>query len=379
MKRTVVLIVCLAVALTATVVMTSKIGKNVYYYEDRHSQQSSAAEMTLVGGISDYDKLVSALMNMIRFASVSERLTVFDYDGDLMDDLKRATDYLTQTYPIGNYAVSSIVYSPHYIASYCELQVSINYNHTYEEINTITRILSSEELEERMTDAIRSFTGKRVFDISGIDVNTDNVTGLFEKCWLQSDVYAYGLIKAEFVFYPKDASECLLEMVLSYADSKEEMIKAVSLTQDTVNGLTETFSGSDIKEKIAFTEEYLENNLEPDADSAYFFTEDFVVGKVLQPDTAVGAFSEGRASRVGTAMAASALLKGLGAENEVVSGILADGTRALWIYIDDGGEGGSGLFYDPNAVFGEEDDVKSVFAYGEAESIFSFNKELFGF
>ncbi|MBQ7623701.1 MAG: hypothetical protein IJS65_00310 [Clostridia bacterium] len=373
MKKTAVALISVFVLLIA-LVCVFVIGKNdSFYYSQEHVEETFMPE-TARKGISTYDSLVSAIKDMIISASASERLTLSDYEGDLIEDMKKATEYLTQTYPVGNYAVASIVYNPTFIASYCELQVVINYNHSYEEINSIAKVVTEEELEERIISQIRSFRTKRVFDLSDLNEYHD-IREVFEKCWAQSDLYAYGLSDVSFNYYPQNDRKGLLEIEINRTGSGVEILELIEMTEKNVQTVISEYNGGGgYLDIVHFTKDHLDDNVTYDRAATGIMNDaegSFI--KRVGEYTAEGAFNDGNAAQIGMTLAASTVMKRLDLKNTVVYGAL-NGDPYYFIMLKNGEDR---FFFDVTAGISGDGSAKYILNEKEAEKRFTWNKELY--
>ncbi len=372
MKRTTAVLTALLLSMLAFLCVFV-IGKgNSFYYSQEHVEESGIQSSPARKGISTYDGLVSALKDMIISANGSENLTVSDYEGDLIDDMKKATEYLTQKYPVGNYAVASIVCNPTFIASYCELHIAINYNHTYEEINSIAKVVTEEELEERITSHIKSFRTKRVFDLSSLGEYPD-IREVFEKCWMQSELYAYGLSDVSFNLYPQNDKNGLLEIEIKRADPSVETLDLIEMTEKNIQSVLSEYYGGGYSDAAFFIKDYLENNVTYDAAATQLMIQTEGRQARTGPYTAEGALNEGKASQSGMTLAASTLMKRLELKHTVVNGEYK-GSPYTFIMIKNGEEN---VFFDPTAGFTDGENAKYLFTQKEAEKRFSWNGELY--
>ena len=373
MKKTTVALIPVFVLLLALLFVFAIGNKDSFYYSQEHGEETFMPE-TARKGISTYDSLISAIKDMIISASGSERLTVSDYEGDLIEDMKKATEYLTQTYPVGNYAVASIVYNPTFISSYCELQVMINYNHSYEDINSIAKVVTEEELEERIISQIRSFRTKRVFDLSDLNEYHD-IREVFEKCWAQSDLYAYGISDVNFNYYPQNDKKGLLEVEINRTEPGVETLELVEMTEKNVQTvISEYKGGGGYLDVIHFTKDHLDNNVTYDKTATKIMTDaEGAFIKRIGEYTSEGALNEGKAAQSGMTLAASIVMKRLDLKNTVIYGAL-NGDPYYFIMIKNGEEK---VFFDVTAGIIGDGNAKYIFNEIEAEKRFTWNKELY--
>ena len=116
-KKSIAVFVCGLVLVTLCGCAKFKSDSSTYY--TREHVEPKSVQNTVVGGISTYDKLKESLEDIINSVQTDVSLIVVNYQGDILADLEKMTEYITDEYPLGNYGVSSIKFNTSFIASYC--------------------------------------------------------------------------------------------------------------------------------------------------------------------------------------------------------------------------------------------------------------------
>ena len=110
---------------------------------------------------------------------------------------------MTTTYPLGVYAVSSILFEQSRILHYQELSVTIQYRRSAEEIRSVEEVLDDEDFERRIVEMFRTFDGQRAFSFSWFDFSEEDFMPLLLKCWAAAGEYAVGLKEITYTSYPE--------------------------------------------------------------------------------------------------------------------------------------------------------------------------------
>ncbi len=114
-------------------------------------------------GITDYYELKTAITNLVH-TGISERIfRIAEYSGSLDEDLQKITAELNEQDPLAAYAVSTIVYEQSHVLSYQEVRVSIRYDKTAEERNSIIPVISTQDFERKTQLLLKTYPEKILY------------------------------------------------------------------------------------------------------------------------------------------------------------------------------------------------------------------------
>ena len=114
--------------------------------------------------IGSYDQMRSALIRMVDEGATKALFSLAEYPReDAREDMERAVEYVTDTYPIGAYAVEKINHSFGTNA----ISVDITYRHSAQEIAAIRTVRGTDGAREAVEDALDACEEKLVLQISG--------------------------------------------------------------------------------------------------------------------------------------------------------------------------------------------------------------------
>jgi len=383
MKKLLLALLCLLLAGGCSVLRPE--GEYHMWKAHADSQSSSAAE----GGntIQDYDSLRNAIRGIISAGMENDTLLVTGYPGDLDRDLSRIAREMTQLYPLGVYAVSSIVYKPTTILTHTEIAVSVQYSKTLAEMNSITEVTDMVDLERRMVYLFDSFNRSKVFAVTGFYDTEEDFRQRVEKCWLQSAEDAVGLSGVSYSFYPENSSDRLIQLDVSYLESGVELKRSSGDIRMRAQEICGGFDGSTDREKLDFVYDYLKNSVVYDLEAMRVVAETDGTQPKTNVYTAYGALIEGRAAQSGVALAAQVLCQELGLESQLIGGTL-EGEPYNWLYVNCDGEM---LHFDPTSQVAEQplpdapeeqpvpEDIRRqyLFDLAEGQLRFGWNKKVY--
>ena len=368
-KKIVVLL--LAASMFFMLVGCNESKKKTHYTRD-HKEPEKTMLAIQSGDIRNYEQLTKSLEDIIRSGIKSEILTVVNYDGVLVEDLERVTDYLINQFPLGVFSVASIVYKPNFIASYCELEVIVSYSRTYSEISNIVPITDKEDLYNRMGVMIEIQDFNNSYEIYALKLDADMLTRAFDKQWANSGVNAYGIKDINFGFYPAEYWErYILDVEFSYTDRMLSILDRVHETKSKAESIAASCNVSTFDGKINFVLDYLNSVVVYDSQASRVIEETDGRQAKTAIYTATGALLEDRAAQSGIAIAASVLLEELGIENTVICGREND-MPYYWLYIDNNEQT---MHFDPCAVYVDRDGC--FLTQSQAENRFTWDNELY--
>lgn len=341
MKKLLLALLCFLLAGGCSVLGT----EGEYHAWQAHTDSRSTGAAESGGAIQDYDSLRNAVRGIISAGMENDTILVTGYSGDLDRDLSRITLEMTKIYPLGVYAVSSIVYKPTTILTHTEIAVSVQYSKTLAEMNGITAVTDMADLERRMVYLFASFNRSKVFAVEDF-YDTDEVfLRRMEKCWMQSAEDAVGLSAVTYSFYPENSSTRLIEMNVAYLESGVELKRYSGDIRMRAQEICEAFAGSTDREKLDFVYTYLKDNVVYDLEAMRVVAETNGTQPKTNVYTAYGALVEQRAAQSGLALAAQVLCQQLGLESHIIGGTLED-EPYYWLYVNCDGEM---LHFDPTS------------------------------
>lgn len=153
MKRWLLLFLPLLLLLTGCSLMVDSAYLSVEPYTEPVKQESDEGYQTA----ENYLSLKNALLYFVEHGQEQGSIRVYDYSGDLSEDLPRAVEEVSEKDPLGAYAVDSMEAEASLIVAYQEVRVDIAFRRTPEQIESIEPSLSMNLLRDRIEEAVADY------------------------------------------------------------------------------------------------------------------------------------------------------------------------------------------------------------------------------
>lgn len=172
--------------------------------------------------VSNYSQLRSALTSLIDSGSDEALITLVNYPRkQLLSDMENAIAYVTQSYPIGAYAVESINYEHGNNSGQEVLSIKVAYRHSKTEIDKIQNVRGIEGAEEAIDKALADFRRSLVLQITSYE-DADFLQIIDDYCALHPDV-VMERPQVTAQTYPQQGQVRILELQLRYQTSRESL------------------------------------------------------------------------------------------------------------------------------------------------------------
>ena len=307
--------------------------------------------------ISNFDELKEAIIELIMAHETSGRIVAIAYETeDLQPDVDRAIEEILKYHPIAVYAVNEITSSVTKIVAISEINISIEYSHTRQQIDAIKSVLSISDLEEQLLDIMSDYGERAVFRTT-IQLSAQEVSDMIRYIYYQNP--------RKIVMRPVVAVEV-------FPETGEDRIFEISFDFGRPAGILRSLGGS-----LSLA---LQSNVEAaegDSDAEIllslarnliaFADYDEVTSRIPEHGpqnlaaTAFGALINGNAIGEGFAMAFKALSDELGLDARVVLGYV-EGRHHAWnlVYL-------YGNFYHIDVAFGDVRGLETTFLKTDAQ------------
>lgn len=209
----------LAVLLLLLGACTQREYLSVKPHEEQYVEQENA-DATV---ISDYEGLVSALLQQCSRHETNGLIRVYGYPGEIVEDVPKAVYYVAKQSALGAYAVDYITYDCAQVVSYYEISVDITFSRTMEQMQELIATRGENAIRLRVSDALQSYAptlalrvySTGVYDVEGFVREYYNENpGLLQVC---PDV--------QISFYPRNVAveEYIMQIDFSYPYPEEEL------------------------------------------------------------------------------------------------------------------------------------------------------------
>lgn len=204
-------------------------------------QEASASGQTLVE-VSSYLELREALAGMVENGAESATICVAPFDERRVDSIMEAAIlYLTETNPLGAYAVESVTYEKGFSGAVPAVAVTILYNNHQAQLRTIQWAEGMEEVQECVTAALEQFA-------SGVVLRVDGYEKIDMEQLLQdfADAYPEKVMEVPQVTvntYPLEGTDRVVEVKFTYQSNRENLRAMQERVQDVFDSAKLYVSG----------------------------------------------------------------------------------------------------------------------------------------
>lgn len=230
MKRIITLIV---VVLTCFGLMGCEmLLERDYTSVERHNEQYVEVEDSAALIVQNYIGLRNAVLYFIEEGMENGVIRVYDYDGDVSDDLTQVCLSIKQSTPLGAFAVEYISHERLNIVTYTELNIYITYRRSREQIKSIESI-ASEEFGEKLKEDLGETDTYMVYRFNYTE-DEERLMQLITDAAM--DVYLPGMPSFDVSLYPESGVQRIVEIDVRY-DGGEAIF---SSRMEELEGIIET-------------------------------------------------------------------------------------------------------------------------------------------
>ncbi len=260
--------------------------------------------------VSSYLSLKNALLNMIEESATEGVIRAESYSGSLSEELSRAVNEITESTPIGAYAVSSMTYDYSRIVSYYEIHINISYQHTQEELAAITYVTDTDAVRAALQDAMENYSSRLVLQIGSY--TSFDLDAAVEEIYLTYPEFVLELPETSMELYPETGSQRIMEIKFSYTHTAQELSEYQEILAEKLESLTWVYGNSSTdmtKAKRLYKRIGRSGELEQLQTGTHSLT-----------GSAYGALIDGYATCYGYAQAYRLLMENCGVSCEIVTG-----------------------------------------------------------
>lgn len=304
-KRVCALVLALALPLSGCQAMLERDQSSV----QAHTQSFTAREDPSALEAENYQELVSAVLYLVTQHTEEGIVRLYNYTGDVENDLTAACLEVVQKDPLGAFAVDYIKHQVTRIVSYYEASVNITFRRTAEEMAQIVSVTGSSAIKSELRSALSDFAPTCILRVSYFAEDGEYLLSLIRQAYYDTPLAAFGMPQTELALYPDSGIRRIVEIGLTYPGETEELKERQTELEEAVTDL--------LLNEMEFTWESLCRLLLDEVE----YDPDPVL------NTAYHAFLEGKANGEGLALAYKLLCDKAGITCTVVQGQTREGPR----------------------------------------------------
>lgn len=306
-------IIALALLLCLGLSGCSAMLERSYEASAPHVDRPATAEDSSTLRVKDYRELVLAVLYLVSQGEETGVIQLYDYAGDVETDLAAACLEVATQDPLGAYYVDYIKHELVRVVSYDQATLSLYYRRTPEQVASMVNVTGTSAIRAELRQALGSFDQEVVLRVAYLAEDEDSLAELVRQTYYGTPATALGMPQVEINLYPDSGSQRVVEILLTYPESAEELRQKYEALDRRIEQLTLPGPGgpdrpADIQASVAVG--VVEGLLE----AATFDTEGDA--------TPYAALVEGRANSEGMALAYSLCGKKIGLSCEIVEGAL---------------------------------------------------------
>ena len=288
---------------------------NREYFSSSDHVEYSVSESASVLQAENYQGLVNAILYFVTEHEETGLIHLSNYAGAMAADLDRACGEVCTEDPLGAYAVEEITHTYANMTSYYEVQISISYARTPEEVGAIVPAAGSTAIRQTISAAMAAFSDKCVLRMSYFTGDADSLRQLAYQTWLDTPLAALVRPKITVELYPKSGTSRIVEVGLEWPGNTAELVEQRAALEQEALALLERM---DTPPEELTLEELLKSLRRA------------AICDAAGGDTAYSVLGEGRGNDRGMALALRLLCQLADLEATVAEGQL-NGAPRFWI------------------------------------------------
>ena len=187
--------------------------------ETLHSAQPYERPPEVKVEVSDYDELKDAVLDFVMQHESSGEI-VYNYDGDdVKADVDRACDEIMHNHPFGAFAVSDITGLTIKIGSYFEVDISIEYKRTKQQMEhvNIVNVSTQRYLRSELLSVMSGYLDEAVFRTT-LNITAEDITAFVSETYYQNPRSIVMLPVTAVGVFPPNGEDRIFELHFGYVD-----------------------------------------------------------------------------------------------------------------------------------------------------------------
>lgn len=205
-----------------------------------HVDRPATAEDSSAIRVENYRELVSAVLYLVSQGEDGGTLQFYDYPEDVETALTNACLEVATQDPLGAYCVDYIRHETTRVVSYDQATLSIHYRRTMDQVHSMVRVTGTSAIRTELREALANFEPEVVLRVTYFSEDEESIRALIRQAYYDNPVSALGFPQVEINLYPDSGNQRVVEILLTYPESVEELrAKAADLSHmvaDIVEG-----------------------------------------------------------------------------------------------------------------------------------------------
>lgn len=208
-----------------------------YQLSSPHVDRPATAGDPSVLQATNYRELVSAVLYFVSQGEESGAIQLLDYPGNVEDALAAACLEVATEDPLGAYCVDYIRHELTRVVSYDQATLSIHYRRTMEQVDSMVRVTGTSAIRTELREALNAFAGEVVLRVAYFAGDADSIASLIRQAYYDNPSAAFGFPQVEIAIYPETGRERVVEILLTYPESAEELQRKREELEERIDSL----------------------------------------------------------------------------------------------------------------------------------------------
>ncbi len=164
-------------------------------------------------------ELKSAILRLVRAGSTQGRVLLRNYVGDVDTDVYDTCRTVLRQEPIGSYAVDYLTPEINRLLADYEVNLSLNYRRTNEQVQSVTPISGLQDFRKRLGTALATYSTEFVVETNFYEEGQYAYPNLLQQEYYAQPLTAQGMPELSVTLYPETGPRRIIEVKLSYPDT----------------------------------------------------------------------------------------------------------------------------------------------------------------
>ena len=195
---------------------------------------------------SNFDELLAVTRDLLVRGLGSGRVNVFEYDGNLENDVETVREELLNRDALGSYALSDVSLEITRIVSYMDIQIELSYRRSSEQIENIITISTQRYLRIELLSMLSECREDAAIMTSLANITVDEVMRHISELYYENplDVVMLPITTVEvYPPAPTAGSERLIELHFAYSQPGSVLTSYSGLIKSAARDVAEAVSG----------------------------------------------------------------------------------------------------------------------------------------
>lgn len=202
-----------------------------------HTEQQTASrdEETLTA--ENYLSLKNAILSFVEDSVEEGVIRVYDYSGDVEEDLTSAVYEVSREDPLGAYAVETMTHDCALIVSYYEIRIHIQFRRTPEQIASVQRVSSMSALQEQLEQSMEAYDDALTARLSYY--NGEDIEAMAREYYRTHPATVMEMPQVTVNIYPNSGYVRIIEVLFQYTHTPEELTEYRNAAETSVHAAQE--------------------------------------------------------------------------------------------------------------------------------------------